>query len=172
MEKLNNNYLNIPTIHTDRLILNQPVETDFKILEEFLKSSRSKYIGGPYSSFTSWSDYMANIGHWSLYKYGLWSVRLKNNKSFIGRVGLLEPSIFQEPDLAWQLFKGFEGKGYAYEAASVVKNYIMQNYEVSSFASHIIKDNKKSIMLAEKLNAKKKIEKTIGNKKFLVYYYK
>ena len=41
MNKLEKNYLNIPIIETERLILNYPVETDFKILEVFLKSERS-----------------------------------------------------------------------------------------------------------------------------------
>ena len=28
---------------------------------------------------------MANIGHWSLLGYGLWSVRIKNSDDFIGK---------------------------------------------------------------------------------------
>ena len=82
MNKLEENYLNIPIIETERLILNYPLENDFKILEVFLKSERSKFIGGPYKSFTSWNDYMANIGHWSLYGYGLWSLRIKDNNEY------------------------------------------------------------------------------------------
>ena len=37
MNKLEKNYLNIPIIETERLILNYPLETDFKILEVFFK---------------------------------------------------------------------------------------------------------------------------------------
>ena len=171
MEKLKYNYLNIPSIETKRLILNAPLENDYETLLCFLKSDRSKFIGGPYSNFTSWSDYMANIGHWSLFGYGLWSVRIKNGGDFIGRVGIISPPMFSEPDLAWQLFDGFEGKGYAYEAAKAVKNYVLKNFKLPTFASHILIDNKKSILLAEKLTSRK-IVRTITNREFIIYMHK
>ena len=171
MEKLEYNYLNIPTIETKRLILNNPLEKDYETIQFFLKSDRSKFIGGPYSNFTSWSDYMANIGHWSLFGYGLWSVRIKNSNDFIGRVGIINPPMFNEPDLAWHLFDGFEGKGYAYEAAKAVKDYVIENLKLPIFASHILIDNKRSILLAEKLSSNK-ILKTISNRKFIIYMHK
>ena len=37
---------------------------------------------------------MANIGHWSLYGYGLWSLRIKDNNEYIGRVGIIKPAMF------------------------------------------------------------------------------
>ena len=48
MGKLNNNYLNIPTIKTKKLILNSPFEKDYETIQCFLKSERSKFIGRPY----------------------------------------------------------------------------------------------------------------------------
>ena len=171
MDRLNNNYLNIPTIKTKRLILNSPLEKDYETIQCFLKSERSKFIGGPYTNFTSWSDYIANIGHWSVFGYGLWSVRIKSSDDFIGRVGIISPPMFSEPDLAWQLFDGFEGKGYAYEAAKAVKDYVLENFKLPTFASHILIDNKKSILLAEKLSSTK-IVKTITNRKFIIYMHK
>ena len=171
MRKLANNYLNIPTIITKRLILNTPLETDFIILESFLKSNRSQYIGGPYTSFTSWSDYMANIGHWSLYGYGLWSIRIKDNKRFIGRVGIIKPIMFKEADFAWQLFNGYEGNGYAFEAAESIKNYTIKNLNLPSLASHILSGNNKSILLAEKLGFKYKKEVLVKKKKYFIYYH-
>ena len=171
MNKLEYNYLNIPTIETKRLILNSPLEKDYDTIQYFLKSERSKFIGGPYTNFTSWLDYMANIGHWSFFGYGLWSARIKNSGDFIGRVGIISPPMFSEPDLAWHLFDGFEGKGYAYEAAKAVKDYVIENLKLPIFASHILSDNKKSILLAEKLSSTK-IVKTITNRKFIIYIHK
>ena len=171
MNKLEKNYLNIPIIETERLILNYPLENDFKILELFLKSERSKFLGGPYSSFTSWNDYMANIGHWSLYGYGLWSLRIKDNNEYIGRVGIIKPAMFKEPDLAWQVFEAYEGMGYAYEAAIAVKDYAINNFKLTSLASHIVEGNKNSILLAEKVGFKLKTEEVIDNKKFIIYFH-
>jgi RimJ/RimL family protein N-acetyltransferase len=170
MKKLKKNYLNIPTVETKRLILNSPLEEDYAIIQKFLKSERSKFIGGPYSDFTSWTDYMANIGHWSLFGYGLWSVRIKTNNKLIGRVGIINPPMFSEPDLAWQLFAGFEGKGYAYEAARCIKEFALKSIKLSSLASHILIKNKKSILLAEKLSSLKK-EITLTNRRFIVYIH-
>ena len=79
--------------------------------------------------------------------------------------------MFSEPDLAWHLFDGFEGKGYAYEAAQAVKGYIIENSKLPTFASHILIDNIKSILLAEKLSSIK-IIKTITNRKFIIYKHK
>ena len=171
MNKLEKNYLNIPIIKTERLILNYPLENDFKVLEVFLKSERSKFVGGPHRSFTSWNDYMANIGHWSLYGYGLWSVRIKDNDEYIGRVGIIKPDMFNEPDLASQVFEAYEGKGYAYEAAKAVRDYAIKNFNFSSLASHIVEGNKKSILLAEKIGSKIKKEEIIDNKKFIIYFH-
>ena len=47
MDKLEYNYLNSPTIETKRLILNSPLEKDYETIQCFLKSERSKFIGGP-----------------------------------------------------------------------------------------------------------------------------
>ena len=171
MNKLEKNYLNIPIIETERLVLNYPLEADFKTLEVFLKSERSKFLGGPYRSFSSWSDYMSNIGHWSLYGYGLWSLRIKESNEYIGRVGIIKPAMFKEPDLAWQVFEAYEGKGYAYEAAIAVKGYVLNNFKFSSLASHIVEGNHNSISLAERVGFKIKKEEVIDNKKFIIYYH-
>jgi len=171
MKKLEKNYLNIPIIETERLILNYPLENDFKILEVFLKSKRSKFVGGPYRSFSSWNDYMANIGHWSLYGHGLWSLRVKGNNEYIGRVGIIKPAMFNEPDLAWQVFEAYEGMGYAYEAAIAAKKYAINNFKFSSLASHIVEGNKNSISLAERVGYKIKKEEVIDKKNFIIYFH-
>ena len=171
MNKLENNYLNIPIIETERLILNYPLRTDYNVLEEFLKSERSKFVGGPYRSFTAWNDYMANIGHWSLYGHGLWSLRVKGTNEYIGRVGIIKPAMFKDPDLAWQVFEAYEGKGYAYEAAIAVKDYAINNFKLSSLASHIVEGNFNSISLAERVGYEQKKEEIIDNKKFIIYFH-
>ena len=76
--------------------------------------------------------------------------------------------MFNEPDLAWHLFDGFEGKGYAYEAAKAVKDYVIENLKLPIFASHILIDNKRSILLAEKLSSNK-IPKLLVMKVYYLY---
>ena len=79
--------------------------------------------------------------------------------------------MFNEPDLAWQVFEAYEGKGYAYEAAKAVRDYAIKNFNFSGLASHIVEGNKKSILLAEKIGSKIKKEEIIDNKKFIIYFH-
>ena len=93
------------------------------------------------------------------------------NNEYIGRVGIIKPAMFKEPDLAWQVFEAYEGKGYAYEAAMAVKDYAINNFKLTSLASHIVEGNKNSISLAERVGFKLKTEEVIDNIKFIIYFH-
>ena len=95
----------------------------------------------------------------------------KENNEKIGSVGIKKHAMFKEPDLAWQVFKDYEGMGYAYEAAIAVKDYCIHNFKFSSLASHIVEGNKNSISLAERVGYKIKKEEIIDNKKFIIYFH-
>ena len=79
---------------------------------------------------------MANI-ELVIVRYGLWSVRIKNSDDFIGKIGIISPPMFSN-QTQLHLFDGFEGKGYAYEAAKAVKDYVIENFKLPIFASHIL----------------------------------
>ena len=61
----------------------------------------------------------ADIGHWRQLDYGPWAVREREGERFVGRVGLHRTTVEEVPEteLAWTTDPGFQGRGYATEAA-------------------------------------------------------
>ena len=106
----------IPAIETERLTLRSPREADFPALLAFSESPRAAFLGGTLPRQHIWRGFLANVGHWTLRRYGFWSVDSKAG-DFVGRVGVIFHDGWPEPELAWHLFDGFEGHGYAFEAA-------------------------------------------------------
>jgi RimJ/RimL family protein N-acetyltransferase len=106
----------IPVLETERLVLREPREVDFAAMLSFNDSPRAVFVGGGGDRQKVWRNLLANIGHWALRGYGFYSVDTKAG-DFIGRVGVIYHDGWDEPELAWHLFEGFEGKGFAYEAA-------------------------------------------------------
>ena len=106
----------IPTLETPRLTLRPPRESDFPAMLAFNDSPRTQYLGGPLERRWVWRGLLANIGHWALRGYGFYSVDTKAG-DFIGRIGVIYHDGWHAPELAWHLYDGFEGNGYAREAA-------------------------------------------------------
>lgn len=82
-----------------------------------------RFLGGPVDENKQWQVLLADIGHWTLRGYGLFSVDLTATGEFIGRAGPIFHNHNDEPELAWHLFEGFEGRGYATEAASAARDW-------------------------------------------------
>ena len=113
-----------PTLTTDRLTLRPPRESDFEALVAFGRSEdRMRFLGGPVDKTASWRTLLADIGHWALRGYGLFSIELTETSSFIGRAGIIFHYYNEEPELAWHLFEDFDGYGYATEAATAARDW-------------------------------------------------
>ena len=89
----------------------------------FYASERSKFVGGPTTAELTWRNLASEIGHWALRGYGRWAVDVTENGEFAGVVGPWNPEGWPEPELGWDLMNGFEGKGYATEAARAARDY-------------------------------------------------
>jgi RimJ/RimL family protein N-acetyltransferase len=114
---------NIPTLESHRLILRAPTQADFAPFAEFYASERSRFVGGPLNSELSWRMLAMEIGHWSLLGYGRWIAEEKTTGKAAGLIGLFNPHGWPEAEIGWDLFTGFEGKGYATEAALAARQY-------------------------------------------------
>ena len=108
--------LGVSAVETERLRLREPREDDFSAMLAFNASPRAAFIGGGADRQQIWRGLLANIGHWALRGCGFWSVDTKDG-AFVGRVGVIFHDGWPEPELAWHLFDGFEGQGFATEAA-------------------------------------------------------
>ncbi|MEO0390847.1 MAG: GNAT family N-acetyltransferase [Pseudomonadota bacterium] len=145
--------LPIPTLTTDRLILRAPVEADFDALAAFYETDRSVWHGGPLPRYRAWSAFAANLGHWVLRGFGLWTLEHRSTGAVAGRCGIWSPEGWREPEIAWTAYDGFEGRGLIFEAAQAVRDAAFGSFGLASIASPIHPDNARSIALAKRLGA-------------------
>jgi RimJ/RimL family protein N-acetyltransferase len=144
--------LPVPTLSTGRLTLREPREADFPAMLSFNDSPRAKFVGGGRDRQWVWRGLLANIGHWALRGYGLFSVDTLQGE-FIGRVGMIFHDGGDEPELAWHLYDGFEGHGYAVEAARAARSDFHSRITRQSPVSYIDPANPKSEAVARRLGA-------------------
>ncbi|OWU81077.1 GNAT family N-acetyltransferase [Phaeobacter sp. 22II1-1F12B] len=161
--------LPIPVIETENLILRGPRESDFEAFAEFGASDRAQFVGGPYPRIRSWGGFLATYGHWALRGYGMWMLEDRASGKTAGRVGMIFNDGWDEPELGWHVFNGFEGKGYAYEAALAARTHAARHQNLPRPISYIRPDNTRSIALAERLGAKLEREITFFDKPCHVY---
>jgi len=143
----------IPTLETKRLILRAPKTEDFEAYAEFMAGDRSKGVGGPMDRAAAWGGFVGDAGQWVLLGYGFWIVEEKSSGKPAGQVGFWHPDHWPEVELGWTMFEGFEGLGYAHEAAQEARKF---GYEVKGWGpiiSLIVTGNARSVTLAEKLGA-------------------
>ncbi len=141
----------IPTLITERLTLRAPCLEDFEPLAAFYASDRSRFVGGPASKETTWRSLATEIGHWSLRGYGRWSVIETATGNMAGMIGLWNPHGWPEKEIGWDLMNGFEGKGYATEAALAARNYAYETLGWSTAISLVAIGNDGSARLALRL---------------------
>ena len=140
----------IPRIETERLILRAPRESDFDAFASFGASDRAKWVGGPYSRARSWGGFLAMFGHWALRGYGFWMLETRADAGIAGRVGFARHDGWDEPELGWHIFEGFEGRGIAFEAA---RAHAARHLGLNGVISYIAHANTRSRALAERLGA-------------------
>lgn len=153
-----------PILETERLRLRPLCEADFPAFAEFYESDRSRYVGGPVSAEQSWRILASEIGHWTLRGYGRWGVEEKATGAFCGVIGLWNPHAWPEPELGWDLMAGFEGKGYATEAALAARAYAYDTLKWPTAISLVVLENAGSAAVAKRLGATR--EKRFTHERF------
>lgn len=143
----------IPVLETARLRLRGPRLDDFDAYADFRASPRTLHVGGPYGRDTAWNQLCALAGHWHLRGFGRWIVADIETDAPLGIVGPFQPEIWPGPELAWSLFDGAEGHGYAQEAALAARDYAYQTLGWTTAISVIGPENTRSIALARRMGA-------------------
>ncbi|WP_204115586.1 GNAT family N-acetyltransferase [Shimia biformata] len=142
-----------PTITTARLTLRHHVLEDFEPMATHFATDWAQYMGGPVSADELWRWLGAEITSWQWLGFGSWAVDITDTGAFIGQVGINKPPRFTEPELGWCFFPEAQGKGYAFEAASAVRDWAFGTQGMATLVSYIDPPNAPSIRLAEKLGA-------------------
>ncbi|MFT3978457.1 MAG: GNAT family N-acetyltransferase [Sphingomonas bacterium] len=167
--------MSAPELCTARLRLRAYNMNDFRHFAEFYASSRSEFADGPVSRSTAWAWFAGGAGRWALVGYGAWALERLEDGASLGVVSLNYPTeLHEERELGWLLWHGYEGLGYASEAAMAARQFAFEELGWENLVSYIHKDNASSVRLAERLSAHFDAEASaaIPDKDTLVYRHK
>lgn len=143
-----------PTLTTARLVLRGPEKRDLAAFTAFVtRSDRMDQLGGVESESDAWKGFIAGIGHWHWHGYGYFTVTERATGVAAGRVGVLHHIDWPQPELAWHMFDGFEGRSYAFEAACAVREWAGRTLGLERLISLIAPNNTRSLALAARLGA-------------------
>lgn len=143
----------IAPLETQRLVLRVPVEGDWPAHLAFGLSDRMKFTGGATDRWGAWRSFTSMLGHWLLRGYGFWQVLEKSTGVRVGKVGVLNHDDWPEPELAWHLYDGATGKGYATEAAEAARDDAWTRLGLGPLISPIDPANTASQAVARRLGA-------------------
>jgi RimJ/RimL family protein N-acetyltransferase len=142
-----------PIIRTNRLLLREPILADWPGFAEVMTTDRARYMGGPFSIGDAWGTFCHGIALWRLFGLGNLSIEIRETRQCIGQIEVNQGPRFPEPELRWQILVEAEGKGYAFEAATAMRDWAFREARLASLVSYIGPDNARSIRLAERLSA-------------------
>lgn len=149
--------LDIPTLAGDGLVLRAPQARDFEAFAAFGASDRARFVGGPFDRTASETRFAALIGHWELKGFGRWIITEAGSDAgsdrALGVVGPYFPAAWPEPEIAWTVFDGAEGRGVAFRAARLARRYAYEALGWTTAISAIAPDNARSQALARRLGA-------------------
>jgi RimJ/RimL family protein N-acetyltransferase len=153
----------IPQIDTDRLNLGAFTMAHFEAFAAFSATPRSEFLGGPTTDRRdAWDSCMIHNGQWMARGYGaFWATETATGLP-VGRFSLWHPITFDEPELSWVVFDGFEGRGFAAEGAAAVRAWAGRA-RIAPLQSLIAAANRRSIALAERLGARFEAETEYPN---------
>lgn len=143
---------NAPVLVTKNLTIRGPQKSDLAAFTEFMASERMENLGWAGSEGDAWRGFIAGVGHWQWHGYGFFILEETATGKPAGRVGILNHVEWPEPELAWHMFDGFEGKSLCYEGAIAVRTWA-GSFGLSPLMSMIAPHNTRSLALAKRLGA-------------------
>lgn len=140
-------------LETERLVLRPPEPRDWPAFHAFFHSDRCEWVGGQGSAGEVWRGFAAELGHWQIRGYGMFTMTEKGgDDSALGLVGPWFPGGWPERELGWILFApSTEGKGYAREAALACRAHAYDTLGWTTAVSYIAPQNERSRALAERI---------------------
>ncbi len=140
-----------PRLETERLVLRPQRMDDFPLFAAFFADERSRFVGGPLSPARAWQGFASDTGSWALMGFGGWAVEESATGALAGQVALSAPPHFPEREVGWILMPGFEGRGYATEAARAARAFAYDSLGWTTAVSYIDPGNVSSIAVARRL---------------------
>lgn len=143
----------ITKLETENLVLRRPTAADWEPFKRLAMSERAKGIGGPYTHRQAWRQFAAEVGHWDLNGFGMFTVTAKEDDTALGMIGPWFPDDWPETEIGWMVYDTVEGKGIAYEAAAACVDHAFNTLGWDTIVHYIDASNDRSIALAKRLGA-------------------
>lgn len=141
-------------LETERLILCKLTVDDAAFIHEILNEpSFLQHIGDKgVRTLDDTRDYILNgpIDSYEQFGFGLYLTKLKNGAP-IGICGLLKRDSLEDVDIGFAFLPKFWSKGYAFEAATAIMDYGLNDLGLNRIVAVTSPENHKSIILLEKL---------------------
>ena len=150
-----NTLTSAPVLTSERLLLRGPEQADLESFTRFMTSAPSMLAQGEaLTEEQAWFGFLSGIGHWHWHGFGFFIVVERETGQPVGRVGLIKHSSWPEVELAWHLYEGAEGNGYATEAGQAVKTWAFNDLKIQRLCSYIDTQNTRSQAVAKRLGAR------------------
>lgn len=162
----------VPTLQTERSILRPMRGDDLQPYCALMASKRAIYMGGPHDEIAAWRMFCQDIALWPIYGHGGLMIELKSNGACIGQVGINHGPLFPEKELGWFLYDGFEGHGYATEAAAAMKHWAFETLRLDTLVSYVDRENLASASVARRLGGIEDAEAKRQDQVDLVFRYR
>lgn len=143
---------------TERLYLKPTDTEDAEFIFKIMNTPKyHKYIGDRnIRSIQDAENYIKEkmLPQYERLGYGNCTVILKDEEVKIGFCGIYNRPGLEIPDIGFAFFEQFEGKGYAFEAASLLKELAKENFGLHALSGITLEANHSSRKLLEKLGLK------------------
>lgn len=143
---------------TERLIIKPTNTEDAEFIIEIINTPKyHKYIGDRnIKSIEDAENYIKNrmLLQYEKVGFGNFTIILKSDDSKIGFCGIYLRDGLDIPDIGFAFFEEFEGKGYAFEAASELKKLAKTEFGLQKLSGITLETNHSSRKLLEKLGLK------------------
>jgi len=140
-----------PHFSTDRLMLDLLTEDEHAFVSELVNSEGwLEFIGDRnVHSEADAINYIRKIRNTPDLNY--WVVRLKNDQVPIGIISFMKRSYLEHFDIGFAFLPGYQGQGYAREAAEAVLEHVRQLPGYATILATTLPGNTRSIQLLNKL---------------------
>jgi ribosomal-protein-alanine N-acetyltransferase len=154
---------------TQRLLLTSlTVDKDEFILKLVNTQGWLRFIGDRnIHSANDAKDYISKINQNPIFKY--WVVELLKEQIPIGIITFIKRDYLEFHDIGFAFLPEYAKSGYAFEATSVILNYLVGERITEQLLATTVPDNTNSIRLLTKLGFVENQEIEVDDKKLLVY---
>lgn len=144
----------IPTLTTARLTLRAPHLSDWPAYAALLASPRSRFLAGPYSEMDAWGWFCADRAQWDWFGHGALWIDVTDTGETVGQANIIHPPAWPQEELGFMLLDGFEGLGYATEAAQAMRDWYYDTHATPvRLVSYLHPENRASAAVMQRLGA-------------------